>query len=453
MRHFFMLFLLCSFINGYSQKMDTSEVYFELNIAKVSTMASMALDSLSFAKAIIPGKKTTLLGYGDYLGTDEYNMVLSQNRANNVKAYLLALGLDEGDIVECKGKGRIKRTPLPGEIGFYKDRKVMIITQHAPKKAAVAATVKPAPKPAPVKEISKKTEPVVAKKEDPKPVAPKPAPKPLPAKEEAPKTVAAKPEHKTEPKPVVAKVEPKPVAPKPDPKPVKKEEPKPVAKAEPKPAPTPAPAPVAAPKPVAAKTAAAPAPAPATPKPVAAKVAPPVAPPPPAPKAVAAKTAPAAAPAPATAPAKNEAPKTAEVKRRPEKNLATLDPSKLQINEVIPVNNIFFAQGSNAMLRRSQPALDELYKFLNDNKNLSVEIQGHICCLDPTDGTDEPDGLGGNRSEGRAKNIYIFLTSKGIDQSRVKFVGLGNRKPTVYPEKTDADRELNNRPTLRIINK
>ena len=178
MRHFFMLLMLFSFINGYGQKLDTSEIYFELNHAKVSTMASMTLDSLSFAKAVIPGKKATLLGYGDYLGSDQYNLALSQNRADNVKAYLLALGLDESDITECKGKGRIIRKPVPGEIGFYKDRKVMIITQHAPKKAAVAATVKPAPKPAPVKEAPKKAEPVVAKKEEPKPAVAKPAPKP-----------------------------------------------------------------------------------------------------------------------------------------------------------------------------------------------------------------------------------------------------------------------------------
>ena len=142
-----------------------------------------------------------------------------------------------------------------------------------------------------------------------------------------------------------------------------------------------------------------------------------------------------------------------EVKRKSEKDLSTLDPKKLEVNEIVPLNNIFFAPGSNAMLRKSQPALEQLFTFLNTNKNLSIEIQGHICCLDPAAGTDEPDGLGGYRSEGRAKNIYIFLVSKGIDRNRMKFVGLGNKYPSVYPEKTEFDRELNRRASIKIIGK
>jgi outer membrane protein OmpA-like peptidoglycan-associated protein len=247
----------------------------------------------------------------------------------NVKEYLVALGLNEKDIIACKGKGRIIRTPIPGELGIYKDRKVMIITERSAKKAAP-----PAPKPTPA-----------------------------PAKQEVAKTEA--------PKPVAAKVEP----------------------------PKPAPAPSAPAKPVSAPS------------------------------------------------------KTLEVKRKPEKDLATLDPAKLAIDEIIPLNNIFFAPGSNAMLRKSQTALEQLYKFLADNPDISIEIQGHICCLDPADGTDEPDGLGGNRSEGRAKNIYIYLVSKGVDKGRMKFVGLGNKKPAVFPERTEFDRELNRRATIRIISK
>ena len=345
MKHLLTLFLLLSFVNGYSQKADTSEVYFELNIAKVSTIASMSLDSLWYSKVLSSGRKTTLLGYGDYLGTDEYNLSLSENRAKNVKDYLVALGLDENNIVACKGKGRIVRSPIPGQLGYYKDRKVMIITERIAKKMA-----KPVPEP---KKVSP-PKPAIVKQEEPKP---------QPVKQE------------------VVKVEP------------------------PKPAPAKQPEP---PKPV---------PAPAKPTP----------------------------PAP---PAKGQ-----EVKRKPEKDLATLDPAKLLVDEVIPLNNIFFAPGSNAMLRKSQPALEQLFKFLDDNKNISVEIEGHICFLDPADGTDEPDGLGGNRSEGRAKNIYIYLVSKGVDRNRMKFTGLGNKKPAVFPERTEFDRELNRRATIRITAK
>jgi len=350
---------------AYCQKADTSETYFELNIAKVSTVASMTLDSLWFTKAIAPGKKTILFGFGDYLGTDEYNMRLSQDRAQNVKDYLVALGLNEKDISLCEGKGRIMHNAAPGELGIFKDRKVQIIVSNAGSKKAV--------KPAPLTNIHD-TPP--AKKVAAKP---KPAPKPVPVAESA----------------------------------------------QPQPAPPPASAPVAAPQPVVTP-----------PPPVAAKPAGPKAPP--------------VLPKPTTAPPLN---RNAEIKRKPEKNLATLDPAKLQVGETIPLNNIFFAPGSNGMLRKSEPALDELYKFMTNNPDIYIEIQGHICCLDPADGTDEPDGLGGNRSEGRAKNIYIYLISKGLDKNRMRYVGLGNKKPAVFPEKTEFDRELNRRSTIMILAK
>ena len=198
MKHLLTLFLLLSFVNGYSQKADTSEVYFELNIAKVSTIASMSLDSLWYSKVLSSGRKTTLLGYGDYLGTDEYNLSLSENRAKNVKDYLVALGLDENNIVACKGKGRIVRSPIPGQLGYYKDRKVMIITERIAKKMA-----KPVPEP---KKVSP-PKPAIVKQEEPKPqpvkqeVVKVEPPKPAPAKQPEP------------PKPVPAPAKPTPPAP------------------------------------------------------------------------------------------------------------------------------------------------------------------------------------------------------------------------------------------------
>ena len=361
----FFLFLIPAF--AYCQKVDTSEVYFELNIAKVSTIASMKLDSLWFTKAVAPGKKTVLLGFGDYLGSDEYNIRLSQDRAQNVKDYLVALGLNERDIILCKGKGRILHNPIPGETGIYRDRKVQIAVQNTPKKVA---------KPAPIAKI----EPVKPTP-TPKKIAP---PNPPTVEKEAPQPKSA-----MQPKPVVANVP------------------------TPAPTPTPTPAPPVAAKPTGPKT-------------------PPV------------------LPQPTTAPPLN---KNAEVKLKPEKDLATLDPTKLQVGETIPLNNVFFAPGSNAMLRKSQPALEELYKFMVDNPSFYIEIQGHICCLDPVDGSDEADGMGGNRSEGRAKNIYIYLVSKGLDKSRMRYVGLGNKKPAVFPEKTEFDRELNRRATIMVLAK
>ena len=145
--------------------------------------------------------------------------------------------------------------------------------------------------------------------------------------------------------------------------------------------------------------------------------------------------------------------KDAKITRKQEKNIATLDPKKLIIGDIIPLNNIYFAPASNEMLRQSEPSLEQLFKFLKTNTNLAVEIQGRICCLNPLDGTDEPDGAGSTRSTARAKNIYDYLVNKGIDKSRLSYSGLGNTKPSVYPERTEFDRDLNRRATMKIIYK
>ncbi len=141
------------------------------------------------------------------------------------------------------------------------------------------------------------------------------------------------------------------------------------------------------------------------------------------------------------------------VVRKPEKDIPTLNPAKLGVGEIVPLNDIYFAPASNEMLRQSEPSLERLYKFLKDNDNLAVEIEGRICCLSPLDGTDEPDGHGSTRSTARAKNIYDYLVTKGIDKKRVTYTGLGNTKPTVYPEKNEMDRGLNRRPVMKIIRK
>jgi OmpA-OmpF porin, OOP family len=76
------------------------------------------LDEL--AQALSSNKQiggVTVNGYTDRLGTDRYNVKLSQRRANAVKAYLVSKGVDAGSVnavgkgkansvVECKQKNR-----------------------------------------------------------------------------------------------------------------------------------------------------------------------------------------------------------------------------------------------------------------------------------------------------------------------------------------------------------
>ena len=613
MNNIFTFILLLTVLKGYSQEADTAEIYFDYNVARFSDASSRRLDSFRFARILVPGHKTTVYGYTDCKGTDDYNKQLSIARAKNVKNYLVSLGLDEHDIVHCEGKGKA-RTDQEQD----KDRKVLIIMERAPSKYAKAKeaaaakeavanatksktktpktdalnpadstgmagkVTKPAKTKTPkagtqspadsaamaVKTAKTKTPKTgtlsptdsaatavkTAKTKTPKTGTLSPADSAAMAAKKASRdsaamaakaakkanadaaALAAKAAKKTSADSAAlaakaakkASVDAAMAA-----KAAKKASADSAAMAAKAAKKANADAALAA---KAAKKASADSAA------MAAKMAKPTTPKaggthpadstgmakttkPKNPKtgshntsdstgkiaktkdpksdgskpgtqtstgtstgnAAADGTAPvplvlgenmentAAAPVDGTAntagtqppvaagtvvhpkiPAPEAIvplPKDAKVKRKAEKNIATLDPKNLIIGEIIPLNNIYFAPASNEMLRQSEPSLELLFKFLKTNTNLAVEIQGRICCLNPIDGTDEPDGNGSTRSTARAKNIYDYLVTKGIEKSRLSYSGLGNTKPSVYPEKTEFDRDLNRRATMKIIYK
>lgn len=128
------------------------------------------------------------------------------------------------------------------------------------------------------------------------------------------------------------------------------------------------------------------------------------------------------------------------------------DLADLKVNETIALNNIFFEGGLPDILPASNPALIKLLRFLQDNPTVTIQIEGHICCKDPSDGTDEPFEKG-TLSEYRAKAVYDYLVTKGIDKNRLKYIGLGTANPVVKNEQTEEDRAKNRRVEIRILSK
>jgi outer membrane protein OmpA-like peptidoglycan-associated protein len=74
------------------------------------TLKPGAREKLAKVSGIIlshPGLKITLEGHTDSVGADDYNMKLSENRANGVRSYLVAEGI-EGANVTALGYGKTK---------------------------------------------------------------------------------------------------------------------------------------------------------------------------------------------------------------------------------------------------------------------------------------------------------------------------------------------------------
>lgn len=115
-----------------------------------------------------------------------------------------------------------------------------------------------------------------------------------------------------------------------------------------------------------------------------------------------------------------------------------------KIGDIIKIKNIYFYNNSPKLVSKSKPVLFELLCVLNDNPNLKIEIQGHICCQ-------TQPGLY-DVSQARAKAIYNFLVQNGINKKRLSYKGFGTSKPIhPIPEKSAQEEEENRRVEIMIV--
>lgn len=103
------------------------DVLFETGKADLKGTASANLSKLTAFLAENPDRSLVVEGHTDSIGTDSYNQVLSQNRADSVKAFLLSQGVAANRIT-AYGKG--ESTPVASNdsaSGRQMNRRVEII--------------------------------------------------------------------------------------------------------------------------------------------------------------------------------------------------------------------------------------------------------------------------------------------------------------------------------------
>lgn len=109
----------------------------------------------------------------------------------------------------------------------------------------------------------------------------------------------------------------------------------------------------------------------------------------------------------------------------------------------IILKNIFFDTNKSDLKPASITELDKVVMLLSDNPKLTIQISGHTDNV----GKDADNLI---LSQGRAKAVTNYITSKGIDAKRLTSKGYGATKP-VTKNDTEEGRAQNRRTELNVI--
>lgn len=109
----------------------------------------------------------------------------------------------------------------------------------------------------------------------------------------------------------------------------------------------------------------------------------------------------------------------------------------------LKIENLNFQLNTFAITNESRGKLFELLIVMQDNPNLKIEIQGHLCCK-----ASDP----GDLSTQRARAIYKFLEAYKIPKNRLSYKGFGSSQP-IYPipEQNEQQAAANRRVEILIV--
>ncbi|MBQ6704778.1 MAG: OmpA family protein [Opitutales bacterium] len=112
--------------NNIPESAKLAVIYFGFDKFNVEAGERAKLDAIIDA---VNRGNVYIVGYSDYFGTEEYNLALSDKRAQAVKNYLKNLGADDSAQIQALGEAYAVQNGTKSEVA--EDRKVIVVDGNA----------------------------------------------------------------------------------------------------------------------------------------------------------------------------------------------------------------------------------------------------------------------------------------------------------------------------------
>ena len=116
---------------------------------------------------------------------------------------------------------------------------------------------------------------------------------------------------------------------------------------------------------------------------------------------------------------------------------------QIESGQSITLDNVYFEQSSFILQSVSYQELDKMVELLKNAPQVKIEISGHT------------DNIGDTRlnfalSENRARVVFNYFVSKGINENRLHYKGYGSNKP-LLPNNSEENKKKNRRVELTVL--
>lgn len=113
----------------------------------------------------------------------------------------------------------------------------------------------------------------------------------------------------------------------------------------------------------------------------------------------------------------------------------------------LKIDNIYFHYDKSSVKKESYPILDNIVDYLNHDENIQIELSAHTDCVGS-------DSYNLRLSNKRAKACFDYIVKHGIDKSRLKSVGYGEKfmvNDCKLQRADDKEAQKNRRVEIKIL--